>query len=104
MHADVDNGAGTAASMDSRLRGNDDEVDCVAAPTMTTDKKTPAGFPTGVSLTIKPQLYAAACSGRAAFACATIALKAASSCIAMSARTFRSSSMPASLQPCMNCE
>lgn len=42
--------------------------------------------------------------GSAAFAWATIAAKAGPSFIAMSASTFRSSSMPASFSPCMNCE
>jgi hypothetical protein len=42
--------------------------------------------------------------GSAAFTCATIALNAAPSCMAMSARTLRSSSIPASFTPCMNCE
>ncbi len=41
-------------------------------------------------------------SGRAALACAMMALNAPPSCIAMSASTLRSSSMPASFRPCMN--
>jgi len=49
-------------------------------------------------------LVQAACAGRAAFACAIMAVNASPSCIAISARTFRSSSMPASFSPCMNCE
>ena len=42
--------------------------------------------------------------GRAAFACAMMAVNASPSCMAMSARTFRSSSIHASFRPCMNCE
>jgi hypothetical protein len=42
--------------------------------------------------------------GSAAFACAMIAVNTPPSFIARSAMTFRSSSIPASFTPCMNCE
>lgn len=59
--------------------------------------------PVPVSSALRPA-YAAtrAPSGRAAFTWATIAAKASPSCIAISARTLRSSSTPASFRPCMN--
>jgi large subunit ribosomal protein L20 len=49
-------------------------------------------------------IIAQAAWGRAAFACAMMAVKASPSFMAISARTLRSSSMPASFSPCMNCE
>ena len=68
-----------------------------------TSTKKGAGVATDApSHSVRQARYAA--WGRAAFACATIAAKAAVSCIAMSARTFRSRSMLASFRPCMNCE
>jgi hypothetical protein len=73
-------------------------------PPITTPKpKKGAGVATDAPpRSVRQARYAA--WGRAAFACATIAAKAAVSCIAMSARTFRSRSMLASFRPCMNCE
>src|SRR5204863_70510 len=61
------------------------------------DKKG-AGIP-APSLPLSEKVQASA--GRAPLAWAMIALNASPSCIAMSARTLRSRSTPASLRPCM---
>jgi len=88
-------------SMDPGVRRDDEKGEAAADHHPQTKKG--AGVATDApSHAVRQARYAA--WGRAAFACATIAAKAAVSCIAMSARTFRSRSMLASFRPCMNCE
>lgn len=65
---------------------------------------TKKGGPIGTALfhCVLVKRYAA--WGSAAFACAMIVANTPPSFIARSAMTFRSSSIPASFTPCMNCE
>jgi hypothetical protein len=76
----------------------------ISAPLVPENKKGAVTMATAPSLILFPKTYAAtrASSGRAALAWAMMTEKVSPSCIAISARTLRSSSTPASLSPCMN--
>jgi hypothetical protein len=86
------------------------EVEAWAARTRPDPSRSPPRFPQSerAPTAMPPAPFASpdradhAAWGSAAFACATMAENASPSCIAMSASTLRSSSMPASFRPCMN--